>query len=271
MMAIDTVEEVSTKLKSLLEGSQPKRALNAPPPPPPPPMPSANTARRASLSCPPPPPPMPTEGGGSSRRSSSHGGPPPPPPPMPGAMMKEASSLDGVLSSPQATTESRRSSLGGAPPPPPMPSAGASRRPSLAPQSPLQPGQGEPSSPVVAEALPIAEGRAVPIYPRQRTKVKAMQWKKILPKDLKDTIWLGIDLCAFEGKVDFDRIDELFAVAPATLSPASPSEGGGPLEEGETREGAAKSILASIFSPDDRMMICRQSSLLCQDFHAGAS
>eukprot|EP00727_Mastigamoeba_balamuthi_P013152 m51a1_g846 putative actin binding protein (1219) ;mRNA; r:772688-777832 len=102
---------------------------------------------------PPPPPPMPGMGG------------PPPPPPMPG--------------------------MGGPPPPPPPPGMGGMGGP---PPPPPPPGmRGPPPLPGMGRGMGMAAvpqfNQAVTKIPKASTKMKGLQWTKIPPKALGQTIF----------------------------------------------------------------------------------
>lgn len=150
--------------------------------------------------------------------------PPPPPPPPPMTPGSKKSSLDltvpafaeaGLLPLPS-------SPLGKvAPPPPPAPplkaspvnKTGSLPLPALRRNAAVQ-GSLDASTPFLASSLTLAP---CPMqYPAHDRKLKAVQWKKVFPKDINGSIWECFDATLFRGKVDFNRINQLFQVQPST-------------------------------------------------------
>lgn len=89
-----------------------------------------------------------------------------------------------------------------APPPPPPPVPVGSK---LAPPSP-------------SDGIMPADSGTLQLYPTPSSKLKAMQWKKILPKDIPGTLWEMIDMTIFDGRVDFKLVDRLFERQPGTFT-----------------------------------------------------
>eukprot|EP01134_Creolimax_fragrantissima_P007079 CFRG7079T1 len=122
--------------------------------------------------------------------SSPSGGPPPPPPP-PG----------GVGAPPPPPPPP-----GGAPPPPPPPTGGPGGPP---PPPPPPGGKGPPPPPGMAPPPPAAPAK--PKYnPKQQ--MKRVNWQKVAPMKLKDTLWANVDESAWEKIVDFDDLENSFSV-----------------------------------------------------------
>ncbi|KAI9139325.1 formin homology 2 domain-containing protein [Paraphysoderma sedebokerense] len=147
---------------------------NAPPPPPPP----------GGEGAPPPPPPPPGMGG------------PPPPPPPPG-------SGDGPPPPPPPP------GMGGAPPPPPPPGMGG---------PPPPPGMGGPPGPPPPPGMPRAPGApAAPggLPPKKtnmsKKPLKPLNWAKLPPTKINDTLWKSIDDDPIHKKMDYTEFEELFS------------------------------------------------------------
>lgn len=157
---------------------------------------------------PPPPPPPPTMGNGI----------PPPPPPPPG--------MNGVPPPPPPPPM-----VGGIPPPPPPPPGMGG----IPPPPPPPPGMGGPPPP------PSPGGFAAPAFaplppPKKQVlaskPLKAFNWSKVGPGQVRDTIWKQIDDTEIHTQLGAEwteQFEDLFSAkekaSPSTTSPEGSADG----------------------------------------------
>ncbi|TPX33081.1 hypothetical protein SmJEL517_g03929 [Synchytrium microbalum] len=159
----------------------------APPPPPPPP------GMEGFGGAPPPPPPPP---------GMLMGGAPPPPPPPPGMMggapppPPPPPGMGGPPPPPMPP------GMGGPPPPPPPPGMGGP------PPPPPPPGFGGPAAPP-----PVPTGPPPKKLNLSTKPLKALNWTKIPPIKVADTIWAHIDDQEIHNKMKdkYTELEDLFA------------------------------------------------------------
>jgi hypothetical protein len=162
--------------------------INIPPPPPPPPPPMMQSSNNSNIPLPPPPPPI------ISSTNTVGALPPPPPPPPPSSL----------------------SSSNAPPPPPPPPPAGSNVPP--APPTPLTKNKNRFATMAVkAPALPGMMNKHVGILAKKTNlsskPLKSLNWTKIPPYLISETIWKDIDdtIVLEELSDELPRFEDIFS------------------------------------------------------------
>jgi len=172
---------------------------NIPPPPPPPPvmLPTTNTINKSNIPPPPPPPPVMINRNNAIKASAPPPPPPPPPPPMPSTTTTTTKSAPPPPPPPPPPPMSSTTTTKSAPPPPPPPPAmGASAPP---PPPPPAMNKNQNRFATLAAKPPIAPGlnKHVGILAKKTNlsskPLKSLNWTKIPPYLISETIWKDID------------------------------------------------------------------------------
>lgn len=127
-----------------------------------------------------------------------------------------------------------RAKVSAPPPPPPLP-----RLAHATPPPPLP-----PSSAAAKVSGPSAPPSP---YPTSNKRLKAMQWRKLFPRDIGGSLWEGYNTKIFQDKIPFQEIDRLFAIDKEGDAPAANQtifKSTGPLE-----------VIRNILTVENKMMI----------------